>query len=56
MPSVGTFSLMLVAASIAFAPPEGDRLPAMALIPLTGLLIAGIHAVHLHFAARAEER
>ena len=40
---------------VTFATPQEERLLAMAMIPLTGLIIAGVHAVHLHFAARAGE-
>jgi hypothetical protein len=54
-PSVGTLSLLLIGGFVTFATPQEERLLAMAMIPLTGLIIAGVHAVHLHFAARAGE-
>ncbi len=52
-PVTGTLSLFLVATLVAFATPPDYWIVAICLIPFTGLVCAGIHAAHLHFAARA---
>jgi len=52
-PVLGTIVLMLLAVGIAFATPWEDRVAALAVIPFVGLVFLGIHAAHMHFAARA---
>ncbi|MBN9505679.1 MAG: hypothetical protein J0I69_06590 [Altererythrobacter sp.] len=52
-PVIGTVALLLLAGGIAFATPLEDRIAALAVIPFAGLVFLGIHATHMHFAARA---
>lgn len=54
-PAVGTLSLLLIAVLTAFTPPEERGLVVLA-IALGGLVLAGVHAAHMWFAARSTER
>ena len=55
-PAVGTGTLLVVGCLVAFATPARERMLALPMIVVTGLVLAAIHAAHMHFAARAAER
>jgi hypothetical protein len=53
-PAIGTLSLFLVAGMVVLFTPEGEQGVALLIIGFGGIVLAAVHAAHMHFASRAD--
>jgi len=53
-PAVGTLVMLMIATLSTILTPQDQRLAALGAMIFAFIVIAGIHAAHLHFAAKAE--